>query len=94
MELLQALSKVYDQEVKVIDHQTGFRPTTHDRKPVLGFHPEYPQLGVFNGFGSRGVLLIPYFAQHIQAHIELQSNLNNEVNLMRYWKKEKRGAVN
>lgn len=45
--------------------QSGVRPNTRDKQPLLGLHPQYPALGVFNGFGSRGSLLIPWHAQRM-----------------------------
>jgi len=50
-------------ELQVIKHQAGIRPTTRDKNPFIGTHPDIAVLHVFNGFGSRGALLIPYYAQ-------------------------------
>ena len=44
---------------------SGVRPNTRDKQPLLGLHPQHPALGVFNGFGSRGSLLIPWHAQRM-----------------------------
>jgi glycine/D-amino acid oxidase-like deaminating enzyme len=46
-------------------HDYGVRPTIKDRRPVIGFHPAHPQLGYFNGFGTKGVSLAPYFARQM-----------------------------
>jgi len=46
----------------VVEHVCGVRPGTSDKKPFIGSHPRYPRLSVFNGFGAKGSLLIPYFA--------------------------------
>ncbi|MGR8934588.1 MAG: NAD(P)/FAD-dependent oxidoreductase [Gammaproteobacteria bacterium] len=48
----------------VIDHQAGIRPATLDKQPFLGAHPRHPQLTIFNGFGAKGSLAIPYYARH------------------------------
>ena len=61
-ELFGKLQEILDHIPQVIDFYAGVRPTIKDRRPVLGFHPEYPQLGIFNGLGTRGVMLAPYFA--------------------------------
>jgi hypothetical protein len=34
----------------------------HDRKPVIGFLEKSTQIGIFNGLGSKGVLLGPYLS--------------------------------
>ncbi|MDQ8182974.1 FAD-dependent oxidoreductase [Pelagicoccus sp. SDUM812005] len=42
--------------------RAGVRPATAGAYPVVGPHPLHPQLIAFNGFGSKGSLQIPYFA--------------------------------
>lgn len=49
--------------VRVTDHRAGVRPNTADRQPLLGSHPQHPELCVFNGFGGRGTLTIPWHAE-------------------------------
>lgn len=49
-------------EYRLLDHHAGVRPATQDRQPFIGLHPRLPQLGIFNGFGSKGSLLIPWHA--------------------------------
>jgi glycine oxidase len=46
----------------VIDHTAAVRPVVEDQRPVVGVHPEYPRLGIFNGLGSKGALHAPHFA--------------------------------
>lgn len=47
--------------------QAGVRPTTSDRQPFIGRHPEHSALYMFNGFGSKGSLLIPW---HVNCFVE------------------------
>ena len=49
---------------EVIDHQAAIRPTVKDRRPFIGNHPKYPNLGIFNGFGTKGASLVPFWASH------------------------------
>jgi glycine/D-amino acid oxidase-like deaminating enzyme len=49
----------------VIDHRAAVRPVIDAGYPVLGLHPNYPQLAYFNGLGSKGSLLAPYFAEQL-----------------------------
>ena len=62
--LLKALSGILLDPglCELIGQQAGVRPATTDRQPFIGFHPKYPQFGIFNGFGSKGSLLIPWHA--------------------------------
>jgi len=63
--LLGSLAKVSPNlaDATVIGHQAGIRPSTLDKQPFTGFHPQYPQLGIFNGFGAKGGLQIPGYSQ-------------------------------
>jgi glycine oxidase len=63
----------------------GIRPTTSDRRPILGKHPEYPQMLVFNGLGTKGVTLAPYFSKVLIHWLENPAdNLNKEVDVTRF----------
>ena len=50
---------------EVIDHAAAVRPIIRESRPVLGFHPEHPRIGIFNGLGSKGSLLAPFFAAQL-----------------------------
>ncbi len=56
-------------QFQVVSQQAGVRPTTSDRGPLLGRHPLHSQLMVFNGFGSKGSLLIPWHAERLVGHL-------------------------
>lgn len=47
----------------ILEQLSGIRLATMDTKPCVQMHPTYSQAYIFNGFGSKGSLLIPYFAQ-------------------------------
>lgn len=49
--------------------QAGIRPIIKHRQLVLGRHPAHPQVCVFNGLGSKGVLRAPFFARMLAAHL-------------------------
>lgn len=60
--LKDRLEKLYQGEYTVVRENAGVRPATYDRRPFIGVHPKYPSVGIFNGFGTKGVSLVPYFA--------------------------------
>lgn len=84
-EILSYLKNHYSKDAQVSEHVSGYRPTTIDRKPIIGLHPKNQQLGFFNGFGSKGVMLIPYFAQHFIEHLHGNQQLMKEVSVERYF---------
>ena len=85
-ELLNALpSLVADiEEMEVTDHVAGVRPGTVDKQPFLGMHPEQPNIGIFNGFGSKGSLLIPWHTERFATHLLEQEALPAEADIGRY----------
>lgn len=70
----------------VVDHQAGFRPTIPDRKPIVGKHPEKPSWYCFNGFGSRGVLTIPFLSNALADSLDGAGSLPDAVSIDRYRK--------
>jgi glycine oxidase len=87
-DLENQLKKILQVPFKVVDHKVGIRPTVKDRRPLLGMHSQYKRLGIFNGLGTRGVMLAPYFANHFVDHIYTGSRLNSVVDIRRFNAKE------
>jgi glycine oxidase len=83
-ELKSKISELIDIPFQIIDHQWGFRPTTPDRRPILGAHPEYKNLIVFNGLGTKGVSLAPYFSEVLVHWLEKSGSINKEVDIERF----------
>lgn len=81
--LKDRLHKIYQGGYTVVSESAGIRPATFDRKPFIGFHPEKPQVGIFNGFGTKGVSLVPYFARQWVNYLTGQGELIEEVNVGR-----------
>jgi glycine oxidase len=80
-------SKIYgliDRKFEVVDHQWGFRPTTPDRRPILGSHPEHKNLILFNGLGTKGVSLAPYFSEVLVHSLEKEGSIHKEVDIDRF----------
>lgn len=83
-DLLEKYHKLMKPDVSVITHQAGVRPATKDRRPLLGMHPEFQQIGIFNGLGSKGVSLAPYFAKQFVEFLVNGKELSLEVNINRF----------
>jgi glycine/D-amino acid oxidase-like deaminating enzyme len=84
VELTSKLSELVTFPYTVLDQEWGIRPTTHDRRPVLGRHPEHSVLHILNGMGPKGVSLAPYFSEVLIQSIENHQRLNKDVNIERY----------
>jgi glycine/D-amino acid oxidase-like deaminating enzyme len=48
---------------QVTRHDSGIRPTTQDRMPLLGRQDAFPNLWILNGLGAKGVLQGPALAK-------------------------------
>lgn len=89
-ELTKKLKSILNIPFEIIDHLSGIRPTVSDRRPLIGLHPEHKNLVVFNGMGTKGVLLAPYFANQLACFLENNMELHPEANIERYYKKYKK----
>ena len=63
--------------------RAGLRPSSKDRRPLIGLHPRHKSVGVFNGLGTKGVSLAPYFANELVEYLEKGKELNPLVNIDR-----------
>ncbi|MBK9412701.1 MAG: FAD-binding oxidoreductase [Bacteroidetes bacterium] len=82
--LLEMLNDVLKVDFEIIEHTSGVRPTVKDRRPVIGMHPEFSNVGIFNGLGTKGVSLAPYFANQFVEYLENGGSLNIEVDVRRF----------
>jgi glycine/D-amino acid oxidase-like deaminating enzyme len=86
-DLLAKLGSIISAKPAEIIQKAGIRPTMHDRKPVIGLLPENPQVGIFNGLGSKGAILGPYFAlQFADFLCGSEDLIHSEVNVLRYFR--------
>ncbi|MEY2792085.1 MAG: hypothetical protein RJA76_77 [Bacteroidota bacterium] len=82
-ELHKKVIQFHINNYKVKELLVGIRPATQDRRPFIGFIPG-KKVGIFNGFGSKGVSLIPYFANQFTNHLLFGEELNSEVSIHRF----------
>ncbi|MFM9837199.1 MAG: NAD(P)/FAD-dependent oxidoreductase [Cyclobacteriaceae bacterium] len=84
MELEEKLMGLLKKPFEIVGQEWGIRPTTVDRRPMLGNHPEMKNLIIFNGLGTKGVSLAPYFSGHLANWLMGQGELLREVNITRF----------
>ena len=82
--LINALAEFYPNDFEVTQVKFGFRPTVKDRRPIVGNHPEFKNLYVFNGLGARGILNGNYFSINLYNHLENGEEIHPEVDLKRF----------
>jgi len=84
--ILERFDNLITTGYKVEQHWAGIRPTVIDRRPILGVHPKNKNLLIFNGLGTKGVMLAPFFTRQIISLItDINYSLSPEVDIQRFW---------
>ncbi len=90
-ELIEKLNGLIKTPYKIISHKAGVRPSTIDRRPIIGRHPLHKNLFVFNGLGTKGVMLAPYFSKKFVHFYLNKGALDPEVDVKRFYSKFNNG---
>jgi glycine/D-amino acid oxidase-like deaminating enzyme len=69
---------------EIVDHIASERPANMERRPFVGLHPVMPSIGVFNGMGTKGCSLAPYFSNEFTNHLVNDSLLTPQVDVRRF----------
>jgi len=85
--LLHSLHAALPETTKatLITQQANVRPCTLDKQPFIGLHSHYRQLAIFNGFGAKGSLHIPYYCQQFSDYLLNNKPLSDTVDIKRYY---------
>jgi glycine/D-amino acid oxidase-like deaminating enzyme len=83
--LIKKLNELVRFSYHVESQLAGVRPATKDRKPIIGAHHKHQNLFAFNGFGTKGVSLIPLFANELTQLLINNDRINDEVNIERFF---------
>lgn len=82
--LVERLKEVLKAPFEILEHLAAIRPTVKDRRPFLGHHPKFPNLFIFNGLGTKGASLGPYWAKHMVDFLVNEMELDPAVNINRF----------
>lgn len=85
-ELIEKLSKWLKADFEIIDHKAGVRPTVQDRRPLIGVHPKWGNLWIFNGLGTKGVMLAPQLSKVFIDGFHGKIPIPREMNISRFEK--------
>ncbi len=81
------IEAILDQTYEVVRHLAAIRPTVRHRRPMIGFpknleaNQKEPRIGIFNGFGTKGTSLVPYWAQQFTNAVAHSSGLPADVDV-------------
>jgi len=87
-ELLDKLKTLINTNFEIVKHLAGVRPTVKDRRPLLGKHKKHKNMAIFNGLGTRGVMIAPYAAPFLYNHLENNQQLPKELSIYRFLKRQ------
>ena len=83
--VVKRLEELISADYEIENHWAGIRPAVIDRRPVLGFHHTHKNIAVFNGLGTKGVMLAPWFAQEMVRLLTIKNYaLSKEVRIERF----------
>lgn len=85
-DFLEKIKKMCDLPFEILEHKGGIKPSIRDRRPVLGVHPNFTNIFIFNGMGTKGFSLAPYFSKMMLEFILEGKALNKEANIQRFEK--------
>lgn len=80
--LLQWLAGAF----RIVDHFASVRPATLERRPFVGFHPQYQSVGILNGMGTKGCSLAPYFSFQMVEYLLGKSAIMPQADIRRFEK--------
>ena len=79
------LANMLEAPYTVVRRFGAIRPTIKDRRPLLGISPKDPKMVIFNGLGTKGALLAPFWANHLAEHLLEGKPLDPEVDIQRFF---------
>ena len=82
-EIISKLKQMIQCPFEVVDQIAGVRPTTKDRRPLLGALETHSNIVFFNGLGTRGILMAPYLSGLLLDYLETNTNMPKEINITR-----------
>ena len=84
-EFLEArISELLTVPYEIVHRFAAIRPTVKDRRPFLGISPMHSNVFIFNGLGTKGALLAPYWAAHLADHLLDGKSLDASVDINRF----------
>ena len=82
--LQQRLDEIIQVPYEIIDQLAGVRPTTRDRRMLIGRHPEYERLFVFTGPGGKGASQGPLGSEWLAGLVDEGVEVPGEVGIGRW----------
>ena len=82
--LVSGLASLLDSSFTITGQRAGIRPSTKDRRPLMGKHPIDENHFLFNGLGSKGISAAPTLAKEMLDFLLHEVKINPEYSLERF----------
>lgn len=82
--VLDAFHEMINCPYEIVKHLTGIRPSSKDRRPVLGESPVSKRIHMFNGMGTKGSSLAPLFSEMLLDNMYNNREIMPEVHIDRF----------
>jgi len=82
--VLKAFEEMIQIPYTIKQHLSGIRPSSKDRRPVIGPSAVDSRVFTFNGMGTKGSSLAPYFSKVLFDHMYDNKLIPKEVHLDRF----------
>ncbi len=83
--IIEKIKNMTSAPFSLINHQAGVRPSVKDRRPIIGKHPKHQNAFIFNGLGTKGVMLAPYLSKKFVNYHLGKEQLPGEVSIERFY---------
>ena len=83
-QIIKKLRQIIQCDYEIIDQIAGIRPTTSDRRPLVGQLAPDSKIAFLNGLGARGILMAPLLGKMLYELLEEGMEPPNEVNITRF----------
>ncbi len=83
-ELREGLAEIIGTDYEILSEYAGIRPSSRDRRPLIGRHAQHKNCYLFNGMGAKGCLMAPLLSQEFYDFIENGKDLHPEANIDRF----------
>lgn len=71
---------------EMVDHIASVRPANMERRPFVGLHPRFLNVGILNGMGTKGCSLAPFFAKQLADLLVEGKPISPEADVKRFEK--------
>ena len=85
-EIMENARSLTPAAFSIVRQEAGVRPTVPDRRPLVGTHPDFPKLTIFNGLGAKGYMTAPLLSHEFVGYLKKEIFLSTEINIDRYIK--------